>query len=384
LRLSKLNFLTAGESHGPGLTGIIEGLPAGLEISEEDIRIELARRQQGYGRGRRMAIESDYAHIHGGVRHGRTLGSPISLFIENKDWDHWKNRIMQIEAVENKGQDISLPRPGHADFAGAKKFGFTDIRNVIERSSARETAMRVALGAIAKKFLEQCGIFIGSHVLKIGSASLDGFPTILDASTLNAAADTSQVRCLDDNASKRMIAEIDMAKDNGDSLGGIFQVVATGVPIGLGSYTHLDKKLNTRISAMIMSINAIKAMSMGDGFLAAELRGSEFHDEWDEANNLTKRKSNHAGGIEGGMSNGMPIVVNAIMKPIPTLTKPLQSVDMKSGELKLAHKERTDVVAVPAAAVIGESMLALVMADAILEKFGGDSMNELLERLPNQ
>jgi chorismate synthase len=375
--LKKLTFLTAGESHGRGLLGILDGIPASLDISENEINIQLARRQMGHGRGGRMKIETDKAEIWSGVRHGKTLGSPIGILIQNKDWENWTKK-MSVEPVDETIKKVTLPRPGHADLAGIQKYGFDDIRNVLERSSARETTMRVALGSICRKLLEEVGIQVASRVTQIHSIK-DDFPIPSDYSLdiLNKKADESPVRCLDKNKAVEMINCIDDAKTSGDSLGGIFEVIATGLPYGLGAHTQWDKKLQTRISSIMMSVNAFKGIEIGNGFSGGMKFGSEVHDEigWD--GNKFIRHSNNAGGIEGGMSNAQPIVVRMAMKPIPTLMKPLRSVDIESKENKDAHKERTDACAVPAAAIIAESMLCFVLADALLEKFGGDSIEQL-------
>ncbi|MBT4685701.1 MAG: chorismate synthase [Candidatus Marinimicrobia bacterium] len=375
--LKKLTFLTAGESHGRGLLGILDGIPASLDISENEINIQLARRQMGHGRGGRMKIETDKAEIWSGVRHGKTLGSPIGILIQNKDWENWTEK-MSVEPVDETIKKVTLPRPGHADLAGIQKYGFDDIRNVLERSSARETTMRVALGSICRKLLEEVGIQVASRVTQIHSIK-DDFPIPSDYSLdiLNKKADESPVRCLDKNKEVEMINCIDDAKTSGDSLGGIFEVIATGLPYGLGAHTQWDKKLQTRISSIMMSVNAFKGIEIGNGFSGGMKFGSEVHDEigWD--GNKFIRHSNNAGGIEGGMSNAQPIVVRMAMKPIPTLMKPLRSVDIESKENKDAHKERTDACAVPAAAIIAESMLCFVLADALLEKFGGDSIEQL-------
>ncbi len=374
--LQKLKLLTAGESHGKGLSGILEGFPAGVPLSESLIANDLTRRQMGHGRGGRMTIEKDHAEILSGLRHGFTLGSPIALWIQNRDWENWKQDRMSHEAPLKPVPEVTLPRPGHADLPGIQKFGFTDIRNVLERSSARETAMRVALGAVCRSFLKELGIEIFSHVIQIGpiksGTKLDG----LDVG-INAIADASDVRCLDERAAGAMIKHIDVTRKNGDSIGGVFEVLAAGLPPGLGSYTHWDRKLDARLAAAMMSINAMKSVSIGDGLDVAESTGSQVHDEIIKEGNHIRRASNHAGGIEGGMSNGELIQLQVTMKPIPTLAKPLRSVDIKTHEPGMAHKERTDACAVPAASVIGEAMMALVLTDAILEKFGGDSLDQV-------
>ena len=373
--LARLKFLTAGESHGQGLLGILDGMPAGLEISEDYIGVHLARRQRGYGRGGRMKIEKDRAEIWCGVRHGESLGSPIGLIVRNKDWENWTKK-MSVTPVKDEIRKVTLPRPGHADLAGIQKYGFDDIRNVLERSSARETTMRVALGSVCRKLLEDVGIEVGGQVIQIHNVK-DNSRSELSPNQLSELADASPVRCLDKNAEKNMIKTIDEAKAAGDSVGGIFRVVATGLPYGLGSHTQWDRKLQTRISAVMMSINAFKGIEIGSGFSGAEKFGSEVHDEIGHDGKKFTRYSNNAGGIEGGMSNAQSIILQMSMKPIPTLIKPLKSVDIQSKEKKDAHKERTDSCAVPAASIIAESMLCFVLADALMEKFGGDSMAQL-------
>ena len=370
--LTKLKFLTAGESHGKALIGIIQGLPAGLEISQEYINSHLARRQLGYGRGARMKIESDTVQIISGVRHGKTIGSPISLMIENKDYENWKDR-MGIEPSLNDIKKVTLPRPGHADLAGINKYDFDDIRNVIERSSARETAMRVALGAICMKFLEVVNISIHSRVLSIGKVFDSSTLTIEDYSSLNAKVDNSKFRCFDSSLEQDMVDIIDDCKSKGDSIGGDIEVVALGLPYGLGSYIQWDKKINSIIGSLLLSINAFKSLTIGSN---SNLFGSEYHDEisWNE--NEYKRLSNRAGGIEGGMSNTSPLIINMTMKPISTLSRPLQSVDIQTKESKSAHKERSDTCAVPAASIICEHMLSFAISDLLLDKFGGDSMKQ--------
>jgi len=373
--LARLKFLTAGESHGQGLLGILDGMPAGLEISEDYIGVHLARRQRGYGRGGRMKIEKDRAEIWCGVRHGESLGSPIGIIVRNKDWENWTKK-MSVTPVKDEIRKVTLPRPGHADLAGIQKYGFDDIRNVLERSSARETTMRVALGSVCRKLLEDVGIEVGGQVIQIHNVK-DNSRSELSPNQLSELADASPVRCLDKNAEKNMIKTIDEAKAAGDSVGGIFRVVATGLPYGLGSHTQWDRKLQARISAVMMSINAFKGIEIGSGFSGAEKFGSEVHDEIGHDGEKFTRYSNNAGGIEGGMSNAQSIILQMSMKPIPTLIKPLKSVDIQSKEKKDAHKERTDSCAVPAASIIAESMLCFVLADALMEKFGGDSMVQL-------
>ena len=373
--LKRLQFLTSGESHGRGLLGILDGLPAGIDISEKYINHQLKRRQMGHGRGGRMKIEKDQAQIFGGVRHGKTLGSPLGILIDNLDWENWTKK-MSVDPVNEKIKPITLPRPGHADLAGVHKYEFDDIRNVLERSSARETTMRVALGSVCRKVLEDIGIFIGSRVVRIHDVK-DEQKYNLSPTAMNSNADDSPVRCLDKNAEKEMVAVIDKAKKAGDSVGGIFEVIATGVPYGLGSYSQWNNKLQARISTMMMSINAFKGIEIGTGFKSATKFGSEVHDEIGYENGKFKRYTNNAGGIEGGMSNSQPIVLWMSMKPISTLIKPLRSVDIATHEKKNAHKERTDSCAVPAASVVSESMLCITLLDALLEKFGGDSVNQL-------
>ena len=373
--LARLKFLTAGESHGQGLLGILDGMLAGLEISEDYIGVQLARRQMGYGRGGRMKIEKDHAEIWCGVRHGKTLGAPVGLIIRNKDWDNW-TRKMSVDPVDGQIRKVTLPRPGHADLAGVQKYEFDDIRNVLERSSARETTMRVGLGSVCRKLLEEIGIEVGSRVVQIHDIK-DESVSKFSPNQLSKMADASPVRCLDKEVESAMVKTIDNAKASGDSVGGIFEVIANGLPYGLGAHTQWDRKLHTRISAMLMSVNAFKGIEIGEGFGGAEKFGSEVHDEIGHDGEKFIRYSNNAGGIEGGMSNAQPIIIRMAMKPIPTLIKPLHSVDIHSKEKKDAHKERTDSCAVPAASIIAESMLCFVLADALLEKFGGDSVDQL-------
>ena len=375
--LKQLKFLTAGESHGQGLLGILDGLPAGLEVSENYIDSHLLRRQMGHGRGGRMKIEKDHADIYCGVRHGKSLGSPIGLIVKNKDWENWTKK-MSITPVKEEIRKVTLPRPGHADLAGIQKYGLDDIRNVLERSSARETTMRVALGSLCRKLLEDIDIQIGSRVVQIHNIKDETkLPSELTPNKLSQTVDSSPVRCLNKKSETEMIKIIDTAKKAGDSVGGIFEVIASGLPYGLGSYTQWDSKLQARITAMMMSVNAFKGIEIGEGFGETEKFGSEIHDEIGHDGKKFTRYSNNAGGIEGGMSNAQPILIRLAMKPIPTLIKPLKSVDISSIESKKAHKERTDSCAVPAASIIAESMLCFVIADAILEKFGGDSMEQL-------
>ena len=379
--LTKIKFLTAGESHGKGLLGILDGIPAGLKIEKEYIDIQLARRQMGYGRGGRMKIEKDQVEIWSGIRLGETIASTIGLIVRNKDWENWKDK-MTIGVPEKKPKKVTLPRPGHADLAGVEKFGFDDIRNVLERSSARETTMRVALASVCRKLLNEIGINVASRVIQIHNITdTSDIPKSMSANEINDLADNSPLRCLDKNKELEMIDIIDQAKQNGDSVGGIFEVFATGLPYGLGSYSQWDRKLQSKITSMLMSVNAFKSIEIGQGLSSGEKFGSEIHDEigWDGKN--YKRFSNNAGGIEGGMSNAMPIIAKIAMKPIPTLIKSLRSVDIHTKEKKDAHKERTDSCAVPAASIIAESMMCIVLADVILEKFGGDSLEQLRAHL---
>jgi chorismate synthase len=374
-----IRFLTAGESHGRGLVCIIEGLPANLEISSEYINRELERRQRGYGRGGRMKIEKDRVQILSGVRFGKTIGSPIALFIENRDWENWKERMAVEGERPESAVPFTRPRPGHADLAGGIKYNQRDLRNILERASARETACRVALGAVCKRFLEELGVFVGSYVVSIGTVQ----PSLEEDDLIkrHQLAEQSELRFPDPSKDKEFMELIDRAKEMGESLGGIFEVFAVGVPPGLGSHVHWDRKLDGRIAQAMMSIQAIKGVEIGLGFEASKRFGSEVHDEigYREGEGYF-RYSNNLGGLEGGITNGMPIIVRCAMKPIPTLTKPLRSVDVLTKEEVRAGKERTDVVAVPAASVVGESALAFVLADAFLEKLGGDFMEEIKER----
>lgn len=372
----KLRFLTAGESHGKALAVIVEGMVAGLPISEDYIYRDLKRRQGGYGRGDRMKIEQDRAEIMSGVRHGLTLGSPIALLIRNKDWENWQE-AMNISTVTGEIKEVTKLRPGHADLAGALKYGHEDIRNILERASSRETAARVAAGAIAKRFLEEFSIQIHSHVTNIGGVTAKP-GSLIDWEKV----ELSPVRCADEEAAKDMVAAIDRAKRDGDTLGGIFEVIAENVPVGLGSHVHWDRRLDGTIALAIMSIPAVKGVEIGAGFAQANLRGSEVHDIIEyhpESAKPWHRPTNRAGGIEGGISNGEPLVIRAAVKPIATMLKPLPSVDFKTGQTSPAHYERSDICIVPAAGVIGEAMLALVLADFFLEKFGGDHLRQTKE-----
>ena len=373
--LNKIKFLTAGESHGKALVGIIQGIPAGLEISSNYINNELSRRQKGYGRGGRMKIETDKAIILSGVRHGKTLGSPIAIMIENKDHKNWKDD-MNVDPIKKSIKKITLPRPGHADLAGIKKYDFDDIRNVIERSSARETAMRVALGAICKKFLLDANIYILSRVVSIGSVTDNSI--IENYNNLNDRIDNSPLRCYDKDAEDKMIDEIDKCNKKGDTIGGKIELISTGLPYGLGSYIQWDKKISTIISSLLLSINAFKSLTIGSEL---GVSGSDYHDEISWSEDKFKRNSNSAGGIEGGMSNANPIILTMEMKPLSTLRKSLQSADIKTKQPKSAHKERSDVCAVPAASIVAEGMLSFALADALLDKFGGDSMKQFKAHL---
>ena len=379
--LVRLKFLTAGESHGQGLLGILDGMPSNLEISEEYINIQLARRQMGHGGGGRMKIEKDKGELWCGVRHGKTLGAPIGILVKNNDWVNWTKK-MSVSPIDKEIRKVTLPRPGHADLAGIQKYDFDDIRNVLERSSARETTMRVALGTVCRKLLEDVGIYVGSHVTQIHHVkNTISYDSSISPVELNKKADASPVRCLDKKAEEKMIKIIDDAKSAGDSVGGIFEVIATGLPYGLGSPMQWDRKLQAKITSMMMSVNAFKGIDIGGGMNESEKWGSEVHDEIGWEKNKYIRYSNNAGGLEGGMTNAQPIVLKMAMKPIATLIKPLRSVDMNTKESKDAHKERTDSCAVPAASVIAESMLCYVLVDALLEKFGGDSMEQLKAHL---
>ncbi len=381
-------FLTAGESHGPALTALIEGMPSGVPLLAEQINFHLARRQSGYGRGGRMKIETDQAQISAGIRHGFTMGSPIALTVVNSDFESWGDvmkaaPVPEYEKNSVKTRPIEVPRPGHVDYAGLVKYRPEggDMRNILERASARETTMRVAAGSVARRLLEECGIWIGSHVTEIGGILAD-LPLVPDAKELNARADASDVRCLDDKAGAEMICAIDAAREGKDTLGGVFEVVASGLPVGLGSHVHWDRKLDGRLAGALMSIHAMKGVEIGLGFEAARRRGSDVHDPFAHGSGAglpVSRTRNNAGGLEGGVTNGEPLVCRVAMKPISTLMKALPSVNTSSGEATSAHVERSDYCAVPAAGVVGEAMVALVLCEALLEKFGGDNLAEILE-----
>jgi chorismate synthase len=387
-----LRFTTAGESHGAALVSILEGMPAGVPLLANDVNSQLARRQAGYGRGRRMQIETDSVELLSGVRAGETIGSPIAMLIRNHDWRNWQE-IMSPAPIAGESDEsggahasgvrkraVTRPRPGHADLAGMLKYDRADARDILERASARETAARVAAGAVCRILLAQLDVVIGSHVVELGDViarAPDSLPT-----DINAVADASPLRTLDSDAESRMIALIDEAKRSGDTLGGICEVVITGLPVGLGSHVAWDRKLDGRLGAALMSIPAVKGVEIGLGFQAARLHGSHVHDEIDPAENAVtrgrmKRRSNNAGGLEGGMTNGEPLVLRVAMKPISTLMRPLASVEMATRESAPSTVERSDVTAVPAMGVIAEAMAAFVLADAMLEKFGGDSLGEI-------
>src|SRR5690606_9944855 len=387
-----IRYLTAGESHGEALIGIVEGMPAGVPVTPEAINHHLARRWLGYGRGGRSKFEKDQVHIYSGVRFSKTMGSPIALRIDNaaytKDRSGWPE-IMSVTGTGENVDKVTLPRPGHADLAGMQKYGLDDIRPVIDRASARETAMRVACCTIPRLLLKQFGIEIGSHVVQIGDVGSDDPMDWQDlvaellpqgAEAINRAADQSELRMLDPDLTKRAIEHINATRKKGDSLGGVYEVVVTGVPAGLGSYVQWDRRLDGRLAQAIMSSQAQKAVEIGDGVRAARQPGSRVHDAITGRNGAFERRSNRAGGIEGGMSNGMPIIVRGYMKPIPTLIKPLESGDVKSGESMPTRYERSDVKSVPAASTVAEATIALVIANAFLEKYGGDSLDEIRPR----
>jgi chorismate synthase len=374
-----LRWLTAGESHGPQLTVLVEGLPAGLELTAEALRKDLRRRQGGHGRGGRQQIEVDEARIVGGVRGGRTLGSPVALVLENRDHANWTEQM--TPAPEGFApRPVTRLRPGHADLAGVLKYGHDDVRNVLERSSARETAARVAAGGVARALLARFGVRIFSFTQSIGTVDV-GYDGVDPDSVIEEAIEASPVRCPVPEAAARMVAEIDAAGERGDTLGGTFRVIATSVPPGLGSYVHWDRKLDGRLAMAICSINAVKGVEFGAGFEGAARPGSDFHDEIDFADGRFRHLTNRAGGLTGGVTNGEPVDLRAALKPISTMKKPMRSVDLVSRERVDAHYERSDVCVVPAAGVIGEAMVALTLADAFLEKFGGDSIAEIERNL---
>ncbi|MEK3787747.1 MULTISPECIES: chorismate synthase [Paenibacillus] len=373
-----LRYLTAGETHGPQLTAIVEGLPSNLKLNFEEINFQLQRRQKGYGRGRRMQIETDTATIAGGVRHGYTTGAPVAIIVENKDWKHWQ-KIMNIEPIEGSDEEkrrVHRPRPGHADLNGGMKYNLKDLRNVLERSSARETAIRVACGSLARQLLAEFGIKVAGQVIRIGEIEAPYRDMPIDE--LIEVTEASSVRVTDPETEKKMEAYIDQIKQEGDTVGGIVECIVEGVPIGLGSHVQYDRKLDARIAQAVMSINAFKGVEIGIGFEAGTIRGSQVHDEilYTEDKGY-HRRTNRLGGFEGGMTNGMPVVVRGVMKPIPTLYKPLQSVDIDTKEAFTAQVERSDACAVPAASVVMEHVVAWEIAKALLEKFGGDSIEEM-------
>lgn len=374
-----LRFLTAGESHGEALVGVLEGLPAGVPLSPKEVAGELARRRHGHGRSGRQRIEADAFEILSGVRHGRTLGSPIAVTIANSEWEQSYRDLMGVEGETRPADKMTRPRPGHADLPGAVKYGFDDVRNVFERASGRETAARVALGVFCKAFLAELGIQVVSHVVRIGRATTRSsrVPRPEDL----GAVDTSPVRCFDEAASTRMVAEIDAARRSKDTVGGVFEVIAYGCPPGLGSHVQFDRKLDARLALALMSIQSVKGVEVGDGFVTASRPGSRAHDEIVAVAGRLRRKTARAGGIEGGMSTGQPIRVRAAMKPLSTVPRPLATVDLATGRPAVAIAQRTDVCAVPSGAVVGEAAVALVLADAVLEKFGGDSVPETRRNL---
>ncbi len=381
-------FVTAGESHGPALVSIVEGAPAGLSLLAEHVNADLARRQQGYGRGRRMQIERDEIEFLSGVRAGETLGSPIAMLIRNRDWKNWQEIMdpapRDEDAAGDRKRAVHRPRPGHADLSGILKYDRDDARDILERASARETTARVAAGAVARRLLAECGVTIGSHLVHLGG--IDAQRPAQMPADLNAAADASPLRTLDTSAEQRMIERIDAAKKDGNTLGGICEVVVDGLPVGLGSHVSWDRRLDGRLGQAMLSIPAVKGMEIGLGFETARRTGADVHDEIEMApgrvrSGNVRRKSNRAGGTEGGMTTGEPLVIRVAMKPISTLMRPLGTVDTRTGKAAEAVAERSDVTAVPAMGVIAEAMAALVLADAMVEKFGGDSMSELLRNL---
>ncbi len=375
-----LRLLTAGESHGKALVAVLEGLPAGVPVSPKAVAAELARRRHGFGRSGRQRLEADRFEILSGVRHGRTLGSPVSITIENAEWETKYRELMAVEGEPDPAQRLTRPRPGHADLVGVQKYGFDDVRNVLERASARETVARVAAGAVCKSFLSELGVEVVSHVVRIGRVALPASarrPRPED----QEAVDASPVRCLDEETSARMVEEIRAAQTERDTLGGVFEVIAYGCPPGLGWHVHFDRKLDARLALALMSIQSVKGVEVGDGFGAAARRGSKVQDEIVAVEGRIRRRSARAGGIEGGMSTGQPIRVRAAMKPISTVPRPLATVDLDTGRPEVAIKQRTDICSVPAGGVVGEAAVALVLADAVLEKFGGDSLAETRRNL---
>jgi chorismate synthase len=392
--VGRLRFLTAGESHGPTLGVTLEGVPAGLALSADGLAVDLARRQRGYGRGARQSIEQDRAEIAGGVRHGRTLGSPILLLVRNRDWENW-TRVMQVEALSEaevgelaaaadggnkRATPVTRVRPGHADLAGALKYDFADVRNVLERASARETAARVAAGGVARALLRELGVEVWSFTAEVGGVAIDPARATLPRDE----ADASPLRCPDPEAETAMIAKIDEARSNGDTIGGVFEVVAHGLPIGLGSYVHWDRRLDAALAASVMSINIVKGVEFGLGFEQTRRFGSAVHDIIEGRGEAGRwiHRTNNAGGLTGGVTNGEPLVVRGAVKPISTLARPLPSADLLTGRpVEKAHYERSDISVVPAAGVVGEAMVMLTLADAMLDKFGGDSIGETRDNL---
>lgn len=391
-----IRYLTSGESHGPELTGIVEGIPAGVPVSVDDIALHLARRQEGYGRGGRMAFEKDVPKIHSGIRFGKTSGGPIAMSLVNRAYEKDAANWPVVMSVDGDGKDverITIPRPGHADLVGTQKYRFNDVRPVIERSSARETGMRVACGAIARTLLKHLGIEIGGHVLQIGSVGYNNWEQIRAKADpfiekggehLFRSADESEVRCLDESLSVAMVNEIKSCRKEGSSLGGIYEIVVTGVPAGLGSYVHWDRKLDGLLAQVIMGTQAMKGVEIGYGFESGRHPGAQVHDEITYNGETYSRRTNRAGGIEGGMSTGMPIIIRGVMKPIPTMLHPIKTVDIDTKEVVDTRYERSDVCALPRAVVVIENVIAPVIANAFLEKFGGDSLQEILERYPQK
>lgn len=368
-----IRYLTAGESHGKALIAIVEGFPSGLKLNQEDIDAELSRRQSGYGRGKRMEIEKDKARVLSGIRGGKTTGAPIAISIENKDWESWKEDMAPFTPFE--GERVTAPRPGHADLPGAIKYGEVDLRNISERASARETAARTAVGALAKALLKEFGISVLSHVISIGKVKASSVKVTPEK--IIEAQKRALLFCIDRHAEELMIKEIERVASAGDSLGGVFEIIVRGVPVGLGSYTHWDHRLDGSLSQAVMSIQAIKGVEIGLGFEAARREGSEMHDEIFYNKGGFYRKTNNAGGIEGGITNGEWIVIRAAMKPIPTLQTPLKTVDIITKKAVAAAKERSDTCAVPAASVVGEAVVAIEIAGAMRDKFGGDTLDEM-------
>jgi chorismate synthase len=373
-------MLTAGESHGKALVAVLEGLPAAVPVAPKEIAVELARRRHGHGRGGRQRLESDALEILSGVRHGRTLGSPIAIVIPNAEWEAKFRELMAVDGAGDPSERLTRPRPGHADLAGVMKYGFDDVRDVLERASARETASRVAIGAVCKAFLGELGIRLVSHVVRIGTVATRASMRLPEPGDLDAI-DASPVRCADEAAAARMVEEIDRVRKARDTVGGEFEVIAYGCPPGLGSHVHYDRKLDARLALALMSIQSVKGVAVGDGFASAARYGSAAHDEIVPRRGRIARSTARAGGIEGGMSTGQPIRVRAGMKPFSSVPKPLATVDLATGEEAVAIKQRTDVCAVPAGGVVGEAVVAFELANAVLEKFGGDSMPETRRNL---